>query len=198
MWWWLIILPISVILFCACYLFLHLFWHKNKTKGDRYFSLPLEQRIKIEKSLKKHTYILIPFISILSIGKLIKKLPYFKYKGIASPSAISNINIFKKAEEYTVSQSDIFIVTQMKCGTTWMQQIVFEILHHGEGDLSDEGYRHLYALSPWIEASPLASVSIERAPLVSSYKKRIIKTHLPVDLCPFSAAVKYICYAKSY
>ncbi|HBG51064.1 MAG TPA: hypothetical protein DDW89_04535, partial [Gammaproteobacteria bacterium] len=49
---------------------------------------------------------------------------------------------------YQPEAADIFIATQMKCGTTWMQQIVFEILHGGAGDLSDAGYRHMYAVSP--------------------------------------------------
>ncbi len=102
----------------------------------------------------------------------------------------------KKSYEATLNYKpgaeDIFIATQMKCGTTWMQQIVFEILHGGEGDLSDDGYRHMYALSPWIETSPTSSVPMERAPLVGPNKNRIIKTHMPAQLIPDNDGAKYI------
>jgi hypothetical protein len=71
-----------------------------------------------------------------------------------------------------------------------MQQIVYEIVHRGGGDLSDKGHGHLYAASPWIDG--VNSVSLKDAPLVGVEPTRIIKTHLPTKLCPYSEQAKYI------
>jgi hypothetical protein len=78
----------------------------------------------------------------------------------------------------------------MKCGTTWMQQLVYEVLSRGRGDLGDAGHRHLYALSPWLESS--YSVPLERAPRVGETGRRIVKTHFGADLCPLSDEARYV------
>jgi hypothetical protein len=78
----------------------------------------------------------------------------------------------------------------MKCGTTWMQQVVYEILSRGRGNLGDDGHRHLYALSPWIEAK--SSVALRDAPRIGESGARLIKTHMPTLLCPYGEAAKYV------
>jgi len=75
-----------------------------------------------------------------------------------------------------------------------MQQIVYETLCHGSGDLSDDGLRHMYALSPWIEAT--ASVPMERAARIGVRRDRIIKTHLPTRLCPYGEDARYVYVAR--
>jgi hypothetical protein len=88
----------------------------------------------------------------------------------------------------------VFVVTQMKCGTTWMQHVVYEVLHRGNGDLVDSG-RTLYGVCPWIEG--LKSVPIDQAPLLGAERpSRVIKTHMPVSLCPWSADARYIYVAR--
>jgi hypothetical protein len=52
----------------------------------------------------------------------------------------------------------------------------------------------LYAVSPWIDA--VNSVSLANAPVVGTRPTRIIKTHLPASLCPYSADAKYIYVAR--
>jgi hypothetical protein len=103
---------------------------------------------------------------------------------------VSSPDVFDKASKYAPRPEDVFVVTQMRCGTTWMQQIVFEIASRGQGDLTDAGYGHLYATCPWIDA--VNSVSMEDAPLVGEMRARIIKSHLPVSLCPYAPHAKYI------
>ena len=62
-----------------------------------------------------------------------------------------------QAVQYAPQPNDLFVVTQMKCGTTWMQQLAYEVLLHGEGNFSDAGHGHLYATSPWLDGnSPVA------------------------------------------
>ena len=178
------------------YFELHMRWQRRQTSGDRYFSRPLAERRAFEQRLHKHAALLMPPLRWLRPGRWTKRFPFFRYEGIACVSGLASAESFARAKQYRANSNDIFVATQMKCGTTWMQQVVFEILHHGAGDLTDSGYRHLYAMSPWIETSPYASVALERAPLVSPYKKRLIKTHLPVQLCPYSRDAKYIYVAR--
>ena len=171
-------------------------WYRHKISGDRYFSLPLEQRLAFHKKLKKHSRYLLPFYHFMAKGINPKRIPCIRSHGICIPSAIADESSIDHAVHYTSGRDDIFVATFMRSGTTWMQNIVFELLHHGKGDFSDKGYHHLYAISPWIECSPYASVSMEQAPRVSDYQKRIIKTHLPTQLCPLNQNAKYIYVAR--
>ena len=166
--------------------------HAHKTGGGAYFSMPLEQRREVKAKLKRQLPFIMPFFRFVGRFFQLKTMPAIYYKGVPGPKGMSTEASHKAAEEYPAGSEDIFVATQMKCGTTWMQQIVFEILHKGQGDLSDDGYRTMYGLSPWIETDPRGAVSMESAPLVSEYKKRIIKTHLPTDICPYSSEAKYI------
>jgi hypothetical protein len=97
---------------------------------------------------------------------------------------------FAAARRYEPRPEDVFVATQMKCGTTWMQQIVYEAVCRGRGDLGDDGHRHLYAASPWLESK--GSVSMEDAPLVGARPTRIVKTHLPAELCPYGERARYV------
>jgi hypothetical protein len=75
-----------------------------------------------------------------------------------------------------------------------MQHLVFQILHRGNGDLVETG-RTLYAVSPWLEGRK--SVPIDQAPLLGAERpSRIIKTHLPVELCPYSSQARYIYVSR--
>jgi hypothetical protein len=91
---------------------------------------------------------------------------------------------------YRAGAGDVFVATQMKCGTTWMQQLVYEVLSRGRGDLGDAGGRHLYAVSPWIEAS--YSVRLEDAPRLGPSGRRVIKTHMPTRLLPIAPDARYV------
>ncbi len=101
---------------------------------------------------------------------------------------------FQQADEYTARPEDIFVVTQMKCGTTWMQHVLYEVLHRGEGDLVSTG-RTLYSVSPWLESRK--GVPVEDAPSLGSERpSRVIKTHLPVSLCPVDDKARYVYVAR--
>ncbi len=197
MWWFILILPFALLLTALLYLIAFQYWYIKKTQGDRYFALPLAQRQKFKETLEKHAIILLPLSRFMAKGIKKRKIPTMSFRHIKAPSAIASPDTFSNAVNYPAAETDIFVATFMKSGTTWMQNIVFEILHHGEGDLSDNGYKHMYALSPWLECSPNASVPIERAPLLSRYKKRLIKTHLPAELCPFNKKTKYIYVSRN-
>jgi aryl sulfotransferase len=79
---------------------------------------------------------------------------------------------------------DIVIATYAKSGTTWMQQIISQLIFRGEsvGDF--------YKISPWIDfrlTPPMALETLESLP-----HRRFMKTHLLVDALVFSHEAKYI------
>ena len=80
--------------------------------------------------------------------------------------------------------TDIVIATYAKSGTTWMQQIVGQLIFNGA-----EGVDVSHA-SPWVDLRimpPEAIAGLEELP-----HRRFVKTHLPVDALVFSPKAKYI------
>jgi len=167
-------------------------WVEIQRRGDRYFARPLAERRRFVQRLKWHARYVRPIFEAIARLKRPTKVPLMRYGRVTGPLMMSSKKSYARTLHYQPEAADIFIATQMKCGTTWMQQIVFEILHGGAGDLSDTGYRHMYAVSPWIETSPTSSVPMARAPLVGPRRNRIIKTHMPAQLIPHSDLAKYI------
>lgn len=163
-----------------------------KTRGDGYFARPLEDRRKMRAMIASHAVYIRPVFEWIAKYYRLKSIPVFYYQGVAGPFTMSSKRAYAATAAYVPQANDVFIATQMKCGTTWMQQVVFEVLYKGEGDLSDQGYRHMYALSPWIETSPNSSVPFDKAPLIGENKTRLIKTHMPAQLIQHSDQAKYI------
>lgn len=166
------------------------------TRGDNYFAKPLAERRRIRALIKSHARFIYPLFDYVSRVYQLKSLPLFHYDGVTGPLMMSSKKSYAFTKHYQPQENDIVVATQMKCGTTWMQQVIFEVLHRGQGDLSDKGYRHMYALSPWIETTPTSSVPFERAPLVGEKNSRIIKTHMPAKLFPYSPKAKYVYVAR--
>ncbi|HJU83839.1 MAG TPA: sulfotransferase domain-containing protein [Holophagaceae bacterium] len=80
---------------------------------------------------------------------------------------------------------DIVIATYGKAGTTWVQQIVAQLVFLGDPGLS------VAALSPWVEFR-VAPAGSTLAKLEAQTHRRILKTHLPVDALAFSPQAKYL------
>lgn len=83
---------------------------------------------------------------------------------------------------------DVVIASYGKAGTTWVQQIVAQLLFAGE-DIA------VADLSPWIEFLMLpreATLGL----LESQTHRRFYKTHLPVDALPLSSRAKYLYVAR--
>ncbi len=167
-------------------------WVEYARRGDRYFARPLAERRRFVHRVQLIATVVRPIFEGIARFWRMKSMPVFHYDGVAGPPVMSSKRAYAATKHYAPQPEDIFVATQMKCGTTWMQQIVFEIVHGGEGDLSDDGYRHMYAVSPWIETSPTSSVPLERAPRVGPRNNRIIKTHMPAQLIRHSDAARYV------
>ncbi|HEY2384335.1 MAG TPA: sulfotransferase domain-containing protein [Terriglobia bacterium] len=187
--WLLAILGVFVIQ--VIHLSIVLKWSDDRTTGLNYYGLPAAGRDRFKRRLRFHAAILRPILWLNTrSGKLDFRKARIVYKGISAPTGSCSLETFAKAEAYLPRPEDVFVVTQMRCGTTWMQHIVYQVLYRGNGDLVETG-RELYAVSPWLEGR--RSVPIEQAPLLGIDRpSRLIKTHLPVRLCPFSPASRYI------
>lgn len=173
------------------YLALVLAWEEQRTRGSAYYGLPLERRRRFRRRLRLHARLLVP---ILRVGPYLTKVTLakasFRYRGLAGPRGSCTEESFARGHAYAPRLEDVFVVTQMKCGTTWMQHVVYQVLLRGQGDLAERG-EAMYAVSPWLEA--VRSVPLEDAPIVGTERPtRIIKTHFPADFCPFRPHAKYI------
>jgi hypothetical protein len=165
-------------------------WENLNTRGLAYYGRPLPERRAVKRRIRRLSAPIRPLVRLLAALGGRKEMPAFEYKGVCGPTKISSAQVFAAAEAYRPRKEDVFVATQMRCGTTWMQQLVYETVCHGRGDLSDSGHGHLYAVSPWIDA--IDGVPIEQAPVVGERPTRIIKTHLPAELCPYSTEAKYV------
>lgn len=80
---------------------------------------------------------------------------------------------------------DIVIATYGKAGTTWVQQIVGQLLFDGDANVA------VAELSPWLDLR--VPPKAEKLPLVEAQThRRFLKTHLPVDGLRFSPRAKYL------
>lgn len=87
--------------------------------------------------------------------------------------------------DFRFRDDDIIISTYAKSGTTWVQQIVSQLLFGGVEGLE------VAEMSPWLDLRvPPKDVKL---PVVESQThRRFIKTHLPVDALVFSPKAKYL------
>ena len=91
--------------------------------------------------------------------------------------------------DFAFRNDDIIIGTYAKSGTTWVQQIVAQLIFNGEEGLP------VAQMSPWLDfrLPPLE----EKLPGIEAQEhRRFIKTHPPVDTLVFSPKAKYLYIAR--
>jgi aryl sulfotransferase len=84
---------------------------------------------------------------------------------------------------------DVIVATYAKSGTTWMQQIVCQLIFDGAEGLP------VMDLCPWVDMRVLPFDEIMAA-LEAQTHRRSLKTHLPADKLVFSPKAKYIHVAR--
>ena len=75
----------------------------------------------------------------------------------------------QKAMSFVPRPNDVIVVTPMKCGTTWMQQIMHQL--RSGGDMS---FRDIDAVVPWIELAYDVGLDLDAE---QKYEPRCFKTH---------------------
>ncbi len=166
-------------------------WTEQETQGLAYYGAPPAERAAFKAKLRRHAVMLYPVLRWMSRrDNFTFDQASFSVDGVAGPKGTCSAESFSAAMRYQPAAHDVFVVTQMKCGTTWMQHVVYEVLLRGRGDLVERGAT-LYSVSPWVEANK--SVPITAAPKIGSERPSVvIKTHLPRSACPYSPAAKYV------
>ncbi len=87
--------------------------------------------------------------------------------------------------DFEFRDDDIIISTYAKSGTTWMQQIISQLIFNGQ-----EGME-VAEMSPWIDLR-VPPKHVKMPAVAAQDHRRFIKTHLPVDNLVFSPKAKYI------
>ena len=86
---------------------------------------------------------------------------------------------------------DIFVCTPSKCGTTWMQTIVANLIWP-DGDFPGP---IVNGISPWIEAKFMPGEAMH-AMLRAQTHRRAMKSHSPADCIPWFPQAKYITVVR--
>jgi aryl sulfotransferase len=84
---------------------------------------------------------------------------------------------------------DIVIATYSKAGTTWMQQIVGQLIFGGAPDVA------VQEISPWLDVRLIPKEALH-AQLEAQTHRRFMKTHLPVDALGLEPRARYIYIAR--
>jgi len=118
---------------------------------------------------------------------------------VSSPGNVLMPSSFREVAEdiyknFEVRHDDVFVVTYPKCGTTWTQEMVWQILHGVQLEVQES----LLTRSPFLEmdslqgtqktAKAMARKNLEAAANMKG--PRVIKTHLPIDMLPKDALNK--------
>lgn len=117
-----------------------------------------------------------------------KKYPLLRVRGFPFPEPFFLINNIEDTIDFKPQDSDIFVVTYPKCGTTWMQYIVWEILH--KGAVPPPPNRMMFEEFPFLEATGIKILGDMSPP-------RTMKTHLPFSLQPYNPKAKYIYVVRN-
>jgi aryl sulfotransferase len=87
--------------------------------------------------------------------------------------------------DFNFRNDDIIVSTYAKSGTTWMQQIVAQMMFRGDPDLE------VATMSPWLDLR-IPPKAVKLPEVEAQTHRRFLKTHLPVDALVYSPRAKYI------
>ena len=91
--------------------------------------------------------------------------------------------------DFSFRDDDIIISTYAKAGTTWVQQIVSQLIFDGAEGLA------VAEMSPWLDLR-VPPKAVKLPEVEAQTHRRFIKTHLPVDALVFSPKAKYLYIAR--
>ncbi|XP_017122706.1 sulfotransferase 1 family member D1-like [Drosophila elegans] len=94
-------------------------------------------------------------------------------------------NLAGRIDAFETRESDVFVVTFMKSGTTWMQELAWLLLNDLDYERAKSSY--LFHRSPFLEYSAFNPVvAIDSVAMCNQIQdnSRLIKSHLPAQLLP--------------
>ena len=114
-------------------------------------------------------------------------IPFVKIDGIwwAPDWSFSSL---RYALAYQAQANDLFIVTYPRSGTTWMQNIVYNL--HTDGKPFNADIKHFFEQNPHLEIAGKTGLGRMQRP-------GAIKTHLPLDRISNNPQAKYICVIRN-
>ncbi|XP_054709495.1 sulfotransferase 1C4-like [Uloborus diversus] len=111
-------------------------------------------------------------------------VPYKIFRGFKIPKGGVE-EYFEYAADYKPKPGDIFLVSYPKCGTTWVQQLLY--LVHSKGIPAPGGWSEMVNKVPFLEQDGPNNLDGALA----------FKYHLPYHLMPMSSDAKYIYVARN-
>ncbi|KAF0311268.1 Sulfotransferase family cytosolic 1B member 1 [Amphibalanus amphitrite] len=109
------------------------------------------------------------------------RLRHYRYKG----TVINTWHVMAGAPEhwrrFSARPTDVFVASFPKSGTTWLQELVWQVVHQEQSKQTDEPLEYRFPLfdMPSVERMRFKEISEMSDP-------RLIKTHLPYHLLPES------------
>ena len=91
--------------------------------------------------------------------------------------------------DFAFRDDDIIIGSYAKSGTTWLQQIVGQLIFQGAPDTN------VAELSPWYDMR-VPPLPVRQALVENQANRRFLKTHLPADALVFAPSARYIYVAR--
>lgn len=94
---------------------------------------------------------------------------------------------FRSGQRYRAQPGDIFVATYPKCGTTWMQYLIYLLVHRAEPLPAGSNFNDVF---PHLEE--VGEHAVRALP-----EPRLIKTHLPLERTPWNDRAKYVYVARN-
>lgn len=91
-------------------------------------------------------------------------------------------------DRFVFRDGDVVVASYAKSGTTWVQQIVGQLIHDAAEAVP------IRDLSPWLDYRLTPPDALDR--LESQAHRRVVKTHLPLDALTFSPKARYLYVAR--
>ena len=171
-------------------------WVDRRTKNGAHLRDSDDQNKAYRSRLAQHRKLLSPVLWLLGkLSPIAFQLVSVQLRKpqLTTPNGVCTKRSIQKAIKHQAAAGDLFVATYMKNGTTWMQNLAYQVLNRGGGALPAESGKlstKLGLVSTWLESTK--TIPLDQLPTFGQPAYRIIKTHLPSQHCPFNDAAKYL------
>lgn len=103
-----------------------------------------------------------------------------------------DIMVWDELEPY-IQEGDIVVNTYVKSGTTWMIQVILQMLNNGEETLIAPN-NTIHNAVPWMENTTVLpkATRIAKVKETPPHHRRVIKSHLQRDELLFNPKIRYV------